>query len=114
MKATFPKTVTVEGIPKLSATIYRNRQVKGVTKYINYTLAYPLLGKLRRQTFSDLDEAIATGKEAIIKIANNEQRVLELSNSQLDEYLRAKEILKPRGLALDVVAERYLELLDIL
>ena len=114
MKATFPKTVTVEGIPKLSATIYRNRQFKGDAKYTNYTLAYPLLGKLKRQTFADLDEAIAAGQEAITKIANNEQRVLELSNSHLDEYLRAKEILKPWGLALDVVAQRHVELLTIL
>jgi hypothetical protein len=57
MKATFPKTVTVKGIPGISATIYRQKQTKGETEYVSYTLAYSLLGKLKRQTFADLGEA---------------------------------------------------------
>jgi hypothetical protein len=65
----------VDGIPKLSATIYRNRQSKGGVKYINYTLAYPLLGKLQRKTFADLDLAVSAGQEAIKRMANDEQRV---------------------------------------
>jgi hypothetical protein len=123
MKATFPKTVTVEGIPKLSATIYRNRQDKDIAtkdgkvrtvRYVNYTLAYPLLGKLKRQTFADLDEAFAAGQEAIKRMANDEQRVLELSGSDRDEVVRARDILKPWGVALDVTAGVYANVRSIL
>lgn len=123
MKATFPKTVTVEGIPKLSATIYRNRQDKDIAtkdgkvrtvRYVNYTLAYPLLGKLKRQTFADLDEAIAAGQEAIKRMANDEQRVLELTGSDRDEVVRARDILAPWGKGLDVAASVCAEMWTIL
>ena len=46
LSAEFPKTVTVDGMAKLSATIYSNKQTKNRKRYLNYTLAYPLLGKL--------------------------------------------------------------------
>jgi integrase len=113
-QVTFPKTVTVEGIAKLSATIYRNRQTKNGTKYINYTLAYPLLGKLKRQTFADLDLATAAGEEAIKRMANDEQRVLELTSNDRDVYLRAQDYVKPLGIALDVAARDHVEVLTIL
>jgi hypothetical protein len=110
----FPKTVTVPGIPKLSATIYRNRQFKGSVKYVNYTLAYPLLGKLKRETFADLDKAVGAGEEAIKKMANDQVRVLELANTDADVYLRAKDYLAPLGIALDVAARDYAEMRAIL
>src|SRR5713101_7403742 len=84
MKPKFPRKVTVEGIPKLSASVYRNLQIKKGVKYINYTLAYPLLGKLKRKTFADLDLAVSAGQEAIKRMANDEQRVLELSSRDAD------------------------------
>lgn len=114
MKSAFPRKVTVQGIPKLAATIYRNRQTKNGAKYLNYTLAYPLLGKLKRTTFADLDKAVGAGEEAIKRMANDEQRVLELSNSDRDEHLRAKDILKPLGIALDAAATECVEVRGIL
>jgi len=113
MSAGFPRTVTVDGIPKLSASIYRNRQFKKGVKYINYTLAYPLLGKLKRKTFADLDLAVSAGQEAIKRMANDEQRVLELSNRDADQYLRAKEKL-PHGIDLETAASECAEVRAIL
>jgi hypothetical protein len=110
----FPKTVTVDGIAKLSATIYRNRQIKGGKRYVNYTLAYPLLGKLKRQTFADLDLAVAAGQEAIKRMSNDEQRVLELTSTDRDVYLRAKDYVKPFGIELDVATRDHAEMLTIL
>jgi integrase len=108
----FPKTVRVSGIPGLEATIYRRKQTKSWAgedgkirekKYDSYTLIYPLLGQMHREWFSDLDKAVTAGEEAIKKIAGNEQRVLELKNSDRDIYLRAKDALPP-GIELDVAA----------
>ncbi|HTL58549.1 MAG TPA: hypothetical protein VL361_22875, partial [Candidatus Limnocylindrales bacterium] len=107
--ATFPKTVTVQGIPKLSATIYRNRQEKNGARYINYTLAYPLLGKLKRQTFADLDMAVAAGEEAIKRMANDEQRVLQLSSRDADMWLRCQDKLKPLGIDLETAVNECVE-----
>ena len=100
----FPRTVTIPGIPKLSATIYRSQQAKGGVNYTNYTVAYPLLGKLVRKSFADLDLAIAEGENAIRRMANDQQRVLELANRDVDIYLRAKDILAPLGIDIDVAA----------
>ena len=38
-KDAFPKTVTVKGIPGITATIYRQKQTKGEAEYVSYTLA---------------------------------------------------------------------------
>ena len=113
MSARFPRKVTVDGIPKLSASVYRNRQIKKGVNYINYTLAYPLLGKLKRKTFADLDLAVSAGEEAIKRMANDEQRVLELSSRDADQYLRAKEKLPP-GIDLETAASECAEVRAIL
>src|SRR5271165_1968256 len=110
----FPKTVTVPGIPALSAKIYRNAQTKGDVQYVNYTLAYPLLGKLKRQTFADLGEAVSAGETAIKRMANDEVRVLKLSNRDADEHLRAKDTLRPWGISLDAAAKECVDLRAIL
>ena len=65
--------MTVKGIPRISATIYRQKQRKGDAVYTSYTLAYSLLGKLKRETFADLGEAEAAGEDAIRRIADGEQ-----------------------------------------
>lgn len=112
--ATFPKTVTVQGIPKLSATIYRNRQTKNGARYVNFTLAYPLLGKLKRRTFADLDLAVSAGEEAIKAMANDRQRVLELSNRDADMWLRCQDKLKPLGMDLETAVTICVDTIGIL
>jgi integrase len=107
MKATFPKTVTVRGIPGISATIYRQKQRKGKAQYVSFTLAYSLLGKLKRQTFADLGEAEQAGQDAIQRIAAGQQSILELSNRDREQYQRAQEALAPFKVELDVAATEY-------
>jgi site-specific recombinase XerD len=114
MKATFPKTVTVKGIPGITATIYRQRQTKGEAKYVSYTLAYSLLGKLKRHTFADLGKAEDAGADAIRRIAGGQQAILELSNQDREQYQRAKDALAPFNVALDVAAADYADARTIL
>ena len=114
MKATFPKTVTVKGIPGISATIYRQKQTKGETEYVSYTLAYSLLGKLKRQTFADLGEAVRVGEDAIQRIANGEQSILELNSRDREQYQRAKDALAPLAVDLDVAALEYADARTVL
>ena len=65
--------MTVKGIPGIIATIYRQKQAKGKARYTFYTLAYSLLGKLKRKTFADLADAKTAGQDAISRIAEGQQ-----------------------------------------
>jgi Phage integrase family len=114
MKATFPKTVTVKGITGISATIYRQKQTKGEAEYVSYTLAYSLLGKLKRETFADPGKAAAAGEEAIRRIASGQQSILELSSRDREQYQRAQEALAPFKVDLDVAAVEYADARTIL
>jgi integrase len=114
MKATFPKAVTVKGIPGISATIYRQKQRKGDAVYTSYTLAYSLLGKLKRETFSDLDKAESAGEDAIRRIAGGEQAILQLANRDRDIYQRSVDVLAPFNIQLDVAASECAEVRAIL
>jgi integrase len=114
MAATFPKTVGVKGIPGITATIYRQKRAKGRGKYTSYTLAYSLLGKLKRETFAALDKAIEAAQAAIRKIASGEQAVLELRARDRDIYQRASDILAPLGIALDAAAHECADVRKIL
>jgi integrase len=114
MKATFPKKVTVDGIPGIFATIYRQKQTKGDAKYWIYTLAYSLLGKMKRQSFADLAEAIANGEDAVRRIATGQQGILELGNQERDDYLRCKALLAPLNLDIETVCRDFAEVLVIL
>src|SRR5262249_49811572 len=72
-----------------------------------------LLGKRKREARADLEEAKQLAREACLKIANGEQRVLELKNAERDCYERARTALPP-GTALDVACREYGTLLEIL
>jgi integrase len=124
-KKEWPKTVRLAGIPGLEAKVYRRHQTKRWTgedgkkrekEYTSYTLTYPLLGEIRREWFSELADAVTAAETAIKRIANNEQRILELKNEDRDVYLRAKDALAvlPDPPALDVVCTRFAELFKIL
>jgi cell division septum initiation protein DivIVA len=56
--------------------------------YPTYLISYSLLGKRKMESFADLDEAKGAAEAAIKRIANNEQRVLDLKNEDRDVYLR--------------------------
>src|SRR5262245_3435709 len=97
----FPYTVKVTGIGGVSATIYRQEQLKGSEKYESFALSYSLLGKRKQQRFADFNEAKTAGEAAVKRIANGEQAALELRNSDRYEYQRAKEITAALGVTLD-------------
>ncbi len=114
MKASFPQTVGVKGIPGITATIYRQVQRKGATKYISYTLAYRLLGKLKREAFADLSLAKQAGADAIRRIADGEQAVLQLASRDREAYQRAVEALAPFKVDLDFAAQEYADARTVL
>jgi integrase len=114
MGAMKPITVTSKDYPGISAKIYHNRHEKNGSSYDSFTLAYYLLGKLKRETFADLNEATAEGKEAIKRIASGEQSVLELKSRDREIYLRATGHIAPLGIELDVCARDHAALLTAL
>ena len=113
-KGSFPKLVTVRGISGISARIYRQkRRIKNAV-YTAYILSYSLLGKRRLESHAKLDDAQQAGEQAIKRIAEGQQSVLQLSNHDREQYVRAKEVLAPLGLDLDVAALECAEVRGIL
>jgi hypothetical protein len=55
------------------------------------------LGKRKLEAYSDLDDAEEAGKDAIKRIAEGQQGVLELSNNARDVYLRSQDLVTPFG-----------------
>lgn len=105
-------TVSVRGIPGITAKIYKSTGNNG--RYVSYVLSYSLLKKRKLEAYADPDAAWTAGEEAIKKIANGEQEVLQLANGAKAIYQRAQEAVKPWGLALDIAAMECAETRSIL
>lgn len=120
-KPEFPKEITVPGIHGISAKIYRTVQKKKdkdgqEQDYVSFVLAYSLLGKRRLEAFADLGEAEGAAEAAVKRIANGEQLVLELTNSDRMVYLRSIDTLKELSdpPALDKVCRTHVDALKAL
>src|SRR5262245_4302626 len=87
----FPMLITVREYPGITSRIYKQVRTKGEAEYTAFIVAYTLLGKRKLESCAKLDDAIAVAKDAIRKISNGEQAVLELHNGDVFTYLRAKE-----------------------
>src|SRR5258708_4117562 len=113
-KAEFPLEVTVKGVPGISAKIYRQARKKGEATYVSFILAYSLLGKRKLEAYSELDEANRAGEDAILRIAEGQQDILQLNNRERDAYVRSKEFLAPFNVDLETACRVYAELRTIL
>jgi hypothetical protein len=105
----FPQTVRVSGIPGIEAKIYRQVRTKLDKDHVqrecvSYILSYVLLGKRKPEAHAELGLAQAASEEAIKRIANGEQQVLELRNGNRFEHQRAKEVLAGFNVTPDAVA----------
>lgn len=114
MKANFPKTLSVKGIPGITAKIYKQQREKGGAKYVSFILAYSLLGKRKLEAYSDLAAAERAGEDAILRIAEGQQGILELSNRERDAYLRSKDLIAPFNVDLETACRAYAEMRAIL
>ncbi len=111
--------VRVREYPGITANIYRQDRTKPNSegkphRYTSFLLAYSLLGKRKLESYSELAGAEQAGKEAIKRIAEGQQAVLELTNRDREQYQRAVDLLTPLGVALDVVAQECVDVRDIL
>lgn len=107
----FPIVVSVSGV---TAKIYGSSQTHAGKSYPGFVVIYSLLGKRKRVWRSDLDKAKASAREACIKVANGQQSVLELGNSDRFAYVRAVESLATIHVQLDIAAREYAEAVQIL
>jgi len=118
-KAAFPKTVTVRGVPGITATIYRQKRVVPDTAgkpqtYVAFLVGYSLQGKRKLESHSKLADAVQAGEDAIKRIAEGQQGILELSNRERDAYLRSKEFLAPVNLDIETACREDAEVRTIL
>ena len=118
-KPEFPMTITVKGVPGITTTIYKQERTKPdkdgrPQKYLSFIVSYSLSGKRKMEAHSDLADARAAAAEAIHKIDEGRQSILELSNRDREQYQRAKETLDPLAVDLDIAAREYADARTIL
>jgi integrase len=101
---TFPITVTDSGV---TAKIYRATQTKNRQTYDGFLVTYSLLGKRKQVWRSELPDAQNAAREACSKVANGQQLVLTLTNTDRMEYLRASEALKGSDVPIDTACREY-------
>src|SRR5436190_19032957 len=87
----WPKVGTHNGI---TVRFYQTEQVRNGTTYQSFMVRYTLLGESKMKGFADWSEAVTFAEETANKIADGEQRALQLSNADADTYLRAVDSLK--------------------
>lgn len=100
----FPLSITSLGV---TAKIRRTAQIKNGRQYHSFIVEFFLFGKRKQEWYSDLTKARQAATEACKRIAQGEQGVLQLNNQDRLVYLRAMELLKPTGMALDMADEYY-------
>jgi integrase len=118
-RSEFPKTITVKGVPGITATVYRQERQKpdkdgNLQTYVSFLLSYSKDGKRHMEAHSDLAEAEAAARTAINDLAKGRQGVLELTGRAKGDYERSREVLDPLGVALSQAASGYAEILAIL
>jgi hypothetical protein len=104
----------VEGITGIRATIYHQKRTKldkndKPQTYESFLVSYSLLGRRKLESFADLTEAEGAAEAAIKRIANGEQRILQLNNRDQICYQRALDALSDLNVDLDVACKEYAE-----
>jgi len=100
----FPLTIKHAGV---TAKIRHTSKIKNEREYHSYIVEYILLGRRKQEWFSDLCAAKKAASDACIKISNGEQGVLQLNSQDRMIYLRAMDLLRPTGMALDCAVAQF-------
>ncbi|HEV2456641.1 MAG TPA: hypothetical protein VGY98_20435 [Verrucomicrobiae bacterium] len=64
-------------------------------------------GKRQRRTFSDFDRAKTEADTVARRLASSDSAVLTLSGADLSAYQRARQVLDPLGVAIEIAATEY-------
>lgn len=97
----FPIRVTRHGF---TVNIYRQQPR---SKYVSFVLSYYLNGVRKRPTFSRFEDAKREAELVALKLATREADVLQLHSDDRIVYIRAKKLLEPLGISLDVAISEY-------
>ena len=97
----FPVVVT-EGFATVK--IYRLVQKGGVT---TFSVDWRQDGQRNRQAFKEYSEARVKAEFIVQRLAANDAAALQLTGRDRERYLRAAELLKPYGIAIDTAADQY-------
>lgn len=93
-----------------TATIYRTTS-RG---YDEYKLPYTDAAGRRFHRFSTYDAARAKGNEMLTQLTSGQGDAIMLTGEDRRAFLRAKEVLKPSGVALEMAALQFAEATSIL
>src|SRR5258708_2881648 len=78
--------------------------------YPEFKLAYyDPTGKRRLQTFADYADAIKQANNVTAAVNKGEAETLTLTSKDRLTYMRAVDVLKPTGFALDIAAHQFVE-----
>src|SRR4051812_31409736 len=73
----------------------------------SFTLSYYQDGKPKRPTFPTFDRAKAEADVVVRKLASSDIDVLHLTSPDRAQYIRARNLLDPLGVSLEVAAAEY-------
>jgi integrase len=96
------------------AKIYSSERRKNENRYAEHTLTYVEAGRRARRVFSDLEKAKAEAEVALEKLSSGQSQVLQLTSSDRDSYLLARDELKHLGVLLHIAAQEYRSASEIL
>jgi len=73
----------------------------------SYTLSYWVDGQRKRPTFSDLQRARDEAANIAVQLTKGDLEVATLTSADRSEYLRAKQLVDPAGMSLEMAASQF-------
>jgi hypothetical protein len=64
-------------------------------------------GKRHRRTFADFDRAKSEADTVVGRLASSDSAILTLSGADLSAYQRARQVLDPIGVAIEIASTEY-------
>ena len=109
-RSTSKPIVIKRGSVKVS--IYRSERTEAGKSYERFTLVYrELSGGRVRRNFADLETAKVEADKIATRLANGQTDVMALSNGDVAELVKARQVLAPYKLSVGTVAAEYAMLL---
>ncbi len=103
----FPLTIKRGSV---TVKIY-HRPTKGCS---SFTLSYWQDGQRKRPTFSDLSRAKREAETVACKLSSADAAILQLRSGDRAAYLRARELLQPLNVPIEVAVAQFVETKHIL
>lgn len=91
----------------ITVTIYKRTRTKGDAQYVSFEVAGWIDGQRKLFSFAKEADARAKAEDIATNLAAGNVAALRLTSDDVASYLRAKEVLSPYGVAVELAAVAY-------